>query len=150
MVRGTVHDENAWSLGGVAGHAGLFSTAGDLLRFARCHLNDGSLDGAHILSPDTARLMHTLQTGYLAVGATRALGWEVNQAYYMGRLRSLETYGHTGFTGMSMVIHPASQTIVLVLSNRVHPTRSGPPFNPVREDVANVVADVLAIAPDSE
>lgn len=146
MVRGTVHDENAWSLGGVAGHAGLFSTARDLLRFARCHLDGGVLDDARLLQPDTAREMQTLQTGYLASGATRGLGWELDKPYYMGKLASPATFGHTGFTGTSMVIAPASRTIVILLANRVHPTRNGPAFNPVREAVADAVAEAAGAA----
>ena len=148
MVRGVVHDENSWSLGGVAGHAGVFSTASDLLRFARCHLDGGSLDGVRLLSPETAKEMQTLQTGYLASGARRGLGWEINQQYYMGRLRSPATFGHTGFTGTSLVIAPEARAIVILLANRVHPTRNGPPFNPVREAVAEAVADAIGVAPD--
>lgn len=142
MVRGTVHDENAWSLGGVAGHAGIFSTASDLLRFARCHLEGGTLDGAQVLQAATAAEMQTLQTGYLASGATRGLGWELDKPYYMGKLHAPTTFGHTGFTGTSLVIAPASRTIVVLLANRVHPTRNGPAFNPVREAVADAVADL--------
>lgn len=145
MVRGTVHDENAWSLGGVAGHAGVFSTAADLLRFARCHLDLGSLDGAQVLQPDTAAAMQTLQTEYLASGATRGLGWELAKSYYMGKLCSPTTFGHTGFTGTSLVVVPASRTIVVLLANRVHPTRNGPPFNPVREAVADAVAYAVGV-----
>jgi serine-type D-Ala-D-Ala carboxypeptidase len=143
MVRGTVHDENAWSLGGVAGHAGIFSTAPDLLRFCRCHLEGGTLDGAQVLRPETATKMQTLQTGYLASGATRGLGWELDKQYYMGKLHAPPTFGHTGFTGTSLVIAPASRTIIVLLANRVHPTRNGPPFNPVREAVADAVAEVV-------
>ncbi len=144
MVRGTVHDENAWSLGGVAGHAGIFSTAADLLRFARCHLEGGSVDGAAVLRPETAAAMQTLQTGYLASGATRGLGWELDKPYYMGKLAAPTTFGHTGFTGTSLVIDPRGRTIVILLANRVHPTRDGPPFNPIREAVADAVAEYLA------
>lgn len=147
MVRGTVHDENAWSLGGVAGHAGLFSTAADLLRFACCHLNGGTLDGVTVLQPETARAMQTLQTGYLLSGARRGLGWELDQQYYMGKLRSPTTFGHTGFTGTSLVMAPSSRAIVVLLCNRVHPTRNGPPFNPVREAVADAVAEAIGVGP---
>jgi CubicO group peptidase (beta-lactamase class C family) len=143
MVRGTVHDENAWSLGGVAGHAGIFSTAQDLLRFARCHLEGGALDGVRLLRPETAAEMQRLQTGYLASGATRGLGWELTKQYYMGKLCSPTTFGHTGFTGTSLVIAPESRTVVVLLANRVHPSRNGPPFNPVREAVADAVAEAL-------
>lgn len=144
MVRGTVHDENAWSLGGVAGHAGLFSTAADLLRFARCHLDGGALEGATIVRPETAAAMQTLQTGYLASGATRGLGWELDKQYYMGVLAAPTTFGHTGFTGTSLVIDPRHRLVLVLLANRVHPTREGPPFNPIREAVADAVAEAIA------
>ena len=144
MVHGTVHDENAWSLGGVAGHAGIFSTARDLMRFARCHLEGGTLDRARVLRPETAAEMQQVQTGYLASGATRGLGWELTKPYYMGKLSSPTTFGHTGFTGTSLVIAPESRTIVVLLANRVHPSRNGPAFNPIREAVANAVAEYLS------
>ncbi|MCL4508698.1 MAG: beta-lactamase family protein [Chloroflexi bacterium] len=145
IVRGIVHDENAWSLGGVAGHAGLFSTADDLLQFALAHLQHGARKGIPLLHETSAVEMQRLQTGYLASGANRGLGWELNQRYYMGAFQSLATFGHTGFTGTSVVIHPPSETIVLVLANRVHPTRNGPPFNPVREATAMAVAEAVGV-----
>jgi CubicO group peptidase (beta-lactamase class C family) len=141
MVRGTVHDENAWWLGDVAAHAGIFSTAHDLLRFALCHLEGGTLEGAQVLRPETAAEMQATQTAYLASGAARGLGWELDKQYYMGALRSPTTFGHTGFTGTSLVIAPTSRTIVVLLANRVHHTRNGPTFNPVREAVADAVAE---------
>ena len=65
----------------------------------------------------------------------------------MGKLRSPTTFGHTGFTGTSLVIAPEARAIVILLANRVHPTRNGPPFNPVREAVADAVADAIGVAP---
>jgi CubicO group peptidase (beta-lactamase class C family) len=143
IIRGEVHDENSWSLGGVAGHAGLFGTAVDLLRFAICHLRGGRWEGRHLLQPETARQMQKWQTDYLAAACWRGLGWELNQRYYMGPFASLATFGHTGFTGTSLVIHPPSETVLIILANRVHPTRMGPPFNTVREGVASVAANIL-------
>ncbi|MCL4541878.1 MAG: beta-lactamase family protein [Chloroflexi bacterium] len=145
IIRGEVHDENSWSFGGVAGHAGLFGTAADLLHFAICHLQEGEWEGRYLLQPETARQMQKWQTDYLATACWRGLGWELNQRYYMGPFASLTTFGHTGFTGTSLVIHPASKTILIVLANRVHPTRTGPPFNTVREAVASAVADTLGV-----
>jgi CubicO group peptidase (beta-lactamase class C family) len=130
MVWGEVHDENAWSLGGVAGHAGLFSTAADLAAFAQVYL-DG---GAPLLRPDTVAEMTRNQIGALE---SRGLGWELDADYYMGKLASSSTYGHTGFTGTSLVVDPRRQLIVVLLANRVHPTRDGPSQNPVRQQVAD-------------
>ena len=122
MVWGEVHDENAWSLGGVAGHAGLFSTAADLDRLAQLYLNGGELDGSRLLEPETVAEMTRNQIGRIG---SRGLGWELNAAYYMGHLASPRTYGHTGFTGTSLVIDPRRDLIVVLLTNRVHPTRGG-------------------------
>jgi CubicO group peptidase (beta-lactamase class C family) len=130
MVWGEVHDENAWSLGGVAGHAGLFGTAADLAAFAQVYL-DG---GAPLLRPESVAEMTRNQIGALE---SRGLGWELDADYYMGRLASPTTYGHTGFTGTSLVVDPRRQLIVVLLANRVHPTRAGPSQNPVRQQVAD-------------
>jgi serine-type D-Ala-D-Ala carboxypeptidase len=134
MVWGKVHDENAWSLGGVAGHAGVFSTARDLGRFAQLYLEGGSLDGARLLHADTVVDMTRNQIPGID---WRGLGWELNQTYYMGHLASPVTYGHTGFTGTSLVIDPRRELIVVLLTNRVHPTRDGPSMNPTRQAVAD-------------
>ena len=134
MVWGEVHDENAWSLGGVAGHAGVFSTARDLGRFAQLYLAGGELDGARLLQADTVAEMTRNQIPGID---WRGLGWELNQTYYMGHLASPETYGHTGFTGTSLVIDPRRELIVVLLTNRVHPTRNGPSMNPTRQAVAD-------------
>jgi uncharacterized protein YbbC (DUF1343 family)/CubicO group peptidase (beta-lactamase class C family) len=142
MVWGEVHDENAWSLDGVAGHAGIFSTAHDLGRFAQMYLNGGVLDGVRLLKPETVAEMTRNQIGRLE---ERGLGWELNADYYMGHLAGPTTYGHTGFTGMSLVIDPTRQLIVVLLTNRVHPTRNGPSENPARQ----VVADAALAAADA-
>jgi CubicO group peptidase (beta-lactamase class C family) len=134
LVWGEVHDENAWSLGGVAGHAGLFGTAQDLGRFAQLYLDGGALDGTRLLSTDTVAQMTRNQIGELE---WRGLGWELNADYYMGRLASPQTFGHTGFTGTSLVVDPTRQLIVVLLTNRVHPSRKGPSENGARQAVAN-------------
>jgi serine-type D-Ala-D-Ala carboxypeptidase len=134
MVWGEVHDENAWSLGGVAGHAGIFATAEDVGRFAQLYLDGGILQGVRLLQPETVADMTREQIGNLE---PRGLGWELDGGYYMGHLASPQTYGHTGFTGTSLVVDPRRQLIVVLLSNRVHPTRDGPNTNPTRQAVAD-------------
>lgn len=146
MVWGEVHDENSWSLGGVAGHAGIFSTAADIARFAQLYLDGGSLDGTRLLQAETVADMTRNQIPGIE---WRGLGWELNADYYMGHLASPSTYGHTGFTGTSLVVDPRRQLIVVLLTNRVHPTRNGPnpTVNSTRQAVANAAlaaADLLA------
>lgn len=139
MVWGEVHDENAWSLDGVAGHAGVFSTAQDLGRFAQFYLNGGVLDGTRLLQPETVAEMTRNQIPGLD---WRGLGFELNQDYYMGHLASPQTFGHTGFTGTSLVIDPRRELIVVLLTNRVHPTRNGPNMNSTRMTVADAAMAV--------
>ncbi|KAG6873890.1 hypothetical protein C0995_009669 [Termitomyces sp. Mi166 len=103
-VWGTVHDENAWSLNGVAGHAGMYSTAGDLAIFCQMILNNGTYNGVKILEPSTVDLIFHDYTGAKFPGNNHGLGFELNQYYWSGPMRSLQTAGHTGFTGTSMVI----------------------------------------------
>ena len=134
MVWGEVHDENAWSLGGVAGHAGIFSTAENLGRFAQLYLEGGSLGGVRLLQASTVADMTRNQ---IAGIDWRGLGWELNADYYMGHLAAPETYGHTGFTGTSLVIDPRRQLVVVLLTNRVHPTRDGPSINGTRQAVSD-------------
>ncbi|GAA5000574.1 serine hydrolase domain-containing protein [Streptomyces siamensis] len=113
MLRGVVHDENAWALGGVAGHAGLFSTARDLAVFCRALLSGGSYGPARILGPDFVELM---------LGPP-ALGFALDQAWFMGDLSGRGAVGHTGFTGTSLVLDPATDTFLVLLANTVHPRR---------------------------
>ncbi|MCX7866190.1 MAG: DUF1343 domain-containing protein [Limisphaera sp.] len=126
VLRGTVHDPTARRMGGVAGHAGLFSTAADLARFARMLLDQGQLDGRRIFRVETVRLMTTVQTPG-TVPARRGLGWDIDSPYSVprGRWFPLGSYGHTGWTGPSLWIDPFSGTFVLFLCNRNHPTEQG-------------------------
>lgn len=140
MVRGEVHDENAWCLGHVAGHAGLFSTARDLSVFGQMYLNGGTLHGTRILARETVSEMTRNHVGNLG---DRGLGWQLNASHYMGGLASPQTYGHTGFTGTSIVIDPWRELVVVLLTNRVHPTRNGPTVDPVRRAVADAVLDAI-------
>ena len=140
LVRGKVHDERAYYLGGVAAHAGLFSTAADLSRFARMLLNGGELDGVRILRPETvARFTTYADSGR----SNRALGWEKAPASWAGDLMSSRAFGHTGFTGTSIAIDPEAGIYVILLSNRVNPTRANPRIPAVRRRLANAVMSVV-------
>lgn len=136
MLRGEAHDENTWSLGGVAGHAGLFSTAQDLSTLGQSYLNGGMHGVVELLKPGTVAEMTRNQLGQLG---SRGLGWQLDAAHYMGSLASPQTYGHTGFTGTSIVIDPRRELVLVLLTNRVHPTRHGPNVDPVRCAVADAV-----------
>ncbi|MFK4146644.1 serine hydrolase domain-containing protein [Streptomyces sp. NPDC004065] len=120
MLRGEVHDENAWALGGVAGHAGLFSTAGDLAVFCRALLAGGAYGPARILGPDFVELLLT----------PPGLGFAVDQPWFMGELAGRGAAGHTGFTGTSLVLDPATDTFLVLLANTVHPRRRPPDSTP--------------------
>ncbi|SPE52673.1 conserved exported hypothetical protein [Verrucomicrobia bacterium] len=124
--RGVVHDPTARHMGGVAGHAGLFTTAADLARYARMLLNEGELEGTRIFKPETVRLMTTVQTPK-GISDRRGLGWDIDSGYsgLRGRLFPLGSYGHTGWTGTSVWIDPFSQSFIIFLSNRNHPDESG-------------------------
>lgn len=144
IVWGEVHDENAWSLDGVAGHAGVFSSAHDLAVFAHMILQKGKYGNKTILKPSTVDLLAENQLPQFPKDS-HGLGWELNQGWYMDALSDESTLGHTGFTGTTMVVSPKNQTIVLTLTNRVHPTRNTPSLNPVRREVARSAADAISI-----
>jgi hypothetical protein len=146
MVRGSVHDENAWALGGVAGHAGVFSTARDLAVLAQTILNGGTYRGHRILRQDTVDAMLT-NDNQAFPGHDHGLGFELNQRFYMGGLSSRRTAGHTGFTGTDLVIDPLSRSFAILLTNRVHPSRSWGSINLARETVATGLAKALAVRP---
>ncbi|MEU0815501.1 serine hydrolase domain-containing protein [Streptomyces mirabilis] len=129
MLRGVVHDENAWALGGVAGHAGLFSTAHDLAIFCRTLLAGGSYGPARILGPDFVELMLT----------PPGLGFALDQPWFMGALAGRGAAGHTGFTGTSLVLDPATDTFLVLLANTVHPRRR-PPDSAPRAEAATRLA----------
>ena len=142
--RGVVHDPTARHMGGVAGHAGLFTTAADLARYARMLLNNGSLDGVRIFKPATVQLMTSVQTPE-AVSARRGLGWDIDTGYSgpRGKIFPLGSYGHTGWTGTSLWIDPFSQTFVIFLSNRNHPDESGN-AGPVRSRLGTLAAEAIS------
>jgi serine-type D-Ala-D-Ala carboxypeptidase len=170
LLVGEVNDGNtAYALGGVSSHAGLFSTAPDLLRFARMYLAGGALDGRRILSPASIAEATANQT--VGLNQSRGLGWELlrkgrrareefaaapqsarifpaarNSAASprnFGDLLSGRTYGHTGFTGTSLAIDPAHELIVILLTNRIHPDATNFAINTVRARFHNLVAAAL-------
>ncbi|MES2521224.1 MAG: serine hydrolase domain-containing protein [Gemmatimonadota bacterium] len=139
-LRGEVHDENAYALGGVAGHAGLFSTASDLSVFAQMLLDGGTYDGVRVVS-DTAVALFTRRAA-----GTRGLGWDTCDGNGgCGSYLSERAYGHTGFTGTSLWIDPDRQMFVILLTNRVHAAKARRPST-VISDVRNDLADAAALA----
>ena len=143
-IRGEVHDENAFMLGGVSGHAGLFSTARDVTRLTQAYLNGGTLDGARIWSPETIALFTTAQDPAFS---NRALGWETpNGTNSAGRLMKRPAFGHTGFTGTSIWVDPTNDLFVVLLTNRVNPTRQNAKIGGVRQAVADMAEEVLRAA----
>lgn len=129
IVRGSVHDETAYALGGVAGHAGLFSTAKDMTHFIQMILNNGVYKGQRFLAKATIDVLYTPQvketTGVMINKDNRSLGW-INRgsASSAGEITSLNTILHTGFTGTNVWIDRDNQVGMVILSNRVHPTRN--------------------------
>lgn len=137
---GEVQDENAYALGGVAGHAGLFGTASDLAVFAQMMLNGGIYDGVRIVSDSAVKLFTARASG------DRALGWEVADGQHgAGSYLSASAYGHTGFTGTSIWIDPERDMFVILLTNRVHAARAKRPSK-VISDVRADLADAAALA----
>jgi CubicO group peptidase (beta-lactamase class C family) len=155
VLLGEVHDSNAFALGGVAPHAGLFSTAGDAARFAQAMLNGGALEGSRVVSRSVVELF-TRRAG--VAGSTRALGWDTpsngkaprsstpGEPGYSsaGSLFSPRSFGHTGFTGTSMWIDPERELFLILLTNRVHPTRANRRISRVRSRLADAVVRALA------
>jgi len=143
-LRGEVHDENAFALGGVAGHAGLFSTATDLALFAQMMLNGGEINGVRIVADSTVALF-TARTASKG-GGTRALGWDTcGHDGSCGKYLSERAFGHTGFTGTSLWIDPDRDLFVILLTNRVHAARARRPSK-VIADVRADVADLASLA----
>jgi beta-N-acetylhexosaminidase len=141
VLKGEVHDENAAALGGVAPHAGLFATAGDLARFAQMLLDGGVLEHKRIVSRETLDRF-TRPAG--VPGSSRALGWDtVSENSSAGSLFGPRSFGHTGFTGTSMWMDPDRHLFVVLLTNRVHPTRENNAIREVRRAVADAVVKGL-------
>lgn len=141
--RGVVHDPTARHMGGVAGDAGLFTAAADLARYARMLLNLGELDGVRIFQPETVKRMMSVQTPP-EISARRGLGWDIDSVYSgpRGDIFPVGSYGHTGWTGGSLWIDPFSQTFVIFLSNRNHPTEAGSVIA-LRHQLGTLAAEAL-------
>jgi CubicO group peptidase (beta-lactamase class C family) len=149
VVHGEVHDENAAALGGVAPHAGLFSTAGDLAIFAQFLLDGGVACDERWLRGDTvARFARRSER---VPGSSRALGWDTpSEQSSAGRYFSAGSFGHTGFTGTSLWIDPERELFAVLLTNRVHPTRENRKIVELRPRFHDAVVRALfgdAVAP---
>ncbi len=140
MLWGVVHDPTARRMGGVAGHAGLFSTADDLALFAQLILNRGTYGNVRIFSPLTVKKMTTVQSPP-GKRVRRGLGWDIDSNFSRnrGELFPLGSFGHTGFTGTSIWIDPRSRSYIIFLSNRVHPEGEGSVLS-LRGRIATLVA----------
>ena len=139
MVRGEVHDENAWSLGGVAGHAGVFATADDLAVLAQTLLGGGGYPGGRILRPESVAMLIRNYNDEFPDDA-HGLGFELDQPWYMDELSGPRTAGHTGYTGTSLVIDFDTGSFAILLTNRVHPSRDWGGNNPSRRAWARGLA----------
>jgi uncharacterized protein YbbC (DUF1343 family)/CubicO group peptidase (beta-lactamase class C family) len=150
ILWGEVHDSISRNMGGVAGHAGLFSTADDLSIFCQMILDGGISKGVRILSPLTVEKMITPQSP-ANKRVLRGLGWDIDSplSSCRGDLFPVGSFGHTGFTGTSIWIDPASKTYVILLTNRVHPEGKGD-VGPLRAKIANVVAAELGSAAQAQ
>jgi CubicO group peptidase (beta-lactamase class C family) len=144
LVWGVVHDENAWAMGGVSGNAGLFSSARDLALFAELLLDGGTYAGVRLLRPETVARWTARQTPT----SSRALGWDTPAPRSSaGRFFSPRAFGHTGYTGTSLWVDPERGLFVLLLTNRVHPTRENAQIGPLRREVADLVQGAVVDAP---
>ncbi len=145
-VHGVVHDENAYAMGGVAPHAGLFSTAHDLAVFAQMLLNGGRYGDVRLLRPETIRRYARRQSP----ASSRALGWDTPAGRSSaGDYFSAEAFGHTGFTGVSLWIDPTQDLFVVLLTNRVNPSRSNNRHVSLRREVHDAVARSIVDTPPS-
>ncbi len=146
-LQGVVHDENARYLGGIAGHAGLFATGDDLCRFCAMLLRGGMGEKGRVLSPASVRAMTSPQSRH--PGQARGLGWDVFSDYspvVRGDLFPAGGFGHSGFTGTSVWVDPPSGAWLVLLTNRVHPSREGSVMD-LRRRLANTVAAALVDRP---
>ncbi|MGW8724967.1 serine hydrolase [Streptomyces sp. NPDC055808] len=144
LVWGEVHDENAYCLGGVAGHAGVFSCAWDLAVLARTLLNQGAYGRARILRPASVDLLfRDFNTAF--PGHEHGLGFELYQHWYMGAMATPRSAGHTGFTGTSVVIDPSTDTFLVLLANSVHPVRTWRTGSAPRVAAGNALARAVPV-----
>jgi len=148
FLRGVVHDPRAARLGGVAGHAGLFSTADDLWKFAAMLLNRGTWEARTFLAPHTVRTL-TQPRGLPGCRGFRALGWDVRSSLSSNRSPDYSpfAFGHGGFTGTGMWVDPVNDLVVIFLSNRLHPDGKGS-VNPLIAQIGSVAVRALRSRPD--
>ena len=142
LIHGVVHDPTARAMGGVAGHAGLFTTANDLAKFCRMIVNDGFGEDKRILKKQTIEVMTKSQTSMFLHKVRRGLGWDIDSKYSSPRgngFPKLESFGHTGWTGGSVWIHPKSKSFVILLTNRNHPFERRS-IKPLREEIGTLTA----------
>jgi CubicO group peptidase (beta-lactamase class C family) len=143
-VHGIVHDENACALGGVAGHAGLFASARDMAVFCQMLLNGGQYGGVRFIQPTTVARWTARQTPH----SSRAIGWDTPAGRSSaGHYFSARSFGHTGFTGTSIWIDPERGLFVVLLTNRVDPTRANMRHEALRRDIADAVQSAVVDAP---
>jgi CubicO group peptidase (beta-lactamase class C family) len=144
QLHGTVHDPNAWALGGVSGHAGLFSTARDLAVFVQMLMNGGTYAGVRIVKPTTVARWTSSQDA----GSSRALGWDTPSAVSSaGKYFSPRSFGHTGYTGTSIWVDPERGLFVVLLTNRVNSRGEATRHTQLRRDVADAVESAIRDAP---
>jgi CubicO group peptidase (beta-lactamase class C family) len=144
LIWGEVHDPNAWAIGGVAGHAGLFGSARDLAVFAQMLLNGGKYGAVRILRPQTIARWTAPQVA----GSSRALGWDTPSGESSaGRFFSMRSFGHTGYTGTSMWVDPERGLFVILLTTRVNPTAENQKQTPLRRAVADAAQNAILDAP---
>lgn len=144
LIHGVVHDENARAIGGVSGHAGFFSSARDLAIFAQMMLNGGHYGTVRILRPTTIARWTSRQDA----DTSRALGWDTPSGRSSaGRFFSPRSFGHTGFTGTSIWIDPVKDLYVVLLTNRVNPSRESTRVFALRRDIADAVQQSILDAP---
>jgi len=140
-MRGEVHDPRAYCLGGIAGHAGLFSTAEDMAVFAQMLLNGGEYNGKRILATETLKIM---SAGYEVSSGIRGLGWDKQTGYSInkGEGFSERAFGHGGFTGTTFWVDPELDLFVIFLSNRLHPDGKGS-VNKLAGRIGTIAADAI-------
>ncbi|MGD0955992.1 MAG: glycoside hydrolase family 3 N-terminal domain-containing protein [Candidatus Acidiferrales bacterium] len=144
LLRGEVDDENAWAMGGVAGHGGLFSTAADIAVFAQMLLNGGIYAHSRLLARATIGQFTARQ---IIGDSAGAIGWDVpTEPSSSGRYFSRQSFGHLGFTGTSLWIDPSRRLLVILLTNRVNPTRANEKIRQVRPAVHDAVVEALGLA----
>ena len=148
LLWGEVNDPTSYNMGGVAGHAGIFSTADDLAIFAQMLLDGGTYQGVRILSPPSVEKMSTPQNPP-GKHVLRGLGWDIDSSFSSsrGELFPIGSYGHTGYTGTSIWIDPSSKTFIIILTSRLHPNGKGDVVG-LRARVATVVAAAFGVTPD--